>query len=318
MSEKRLGLLFPGQGSQHVGMGRDLAEGFPEAARVWEEADDALGFGLSDLCWNGPEAELIHTRNAQPAIFVHSAAAWAVVARRVEDRIVAAAGHSLGEFSALHAADVLTFTDALRLVRQRGELMFAAGVRRQGTMAAILGLADEVAEQVCRAASAGGERVVPANFNAPGQLVISGDPPAVARAISAAKEAGARRALPLNVSGAFHSPLMSEAEPELRRALDDVEFSTPSFPVISNVTAAPVDDPDEARDLLVRQLTSPVRWTESIVTLRSLGATRCLEIGPGSVLTGLVKRIEPEMPSESLGTAQALDSFLAAQDNEWN
>lgn len=318
MSGGRIGLLFPGQGSQHVGMGRDLAERFPEARRVWEEADDVLGSALSRVCWEGPEAELTLTRNAQPAILVHSASVWAVVRERLAGTVMAAAGHSLGEFTAYLAAGTLDFADAVRIVRRRGELMWQAGQRRPGMMAAVLGLDDAVAEQVCRAASSDTEQVVPANFNAPGQIVISGDPAALERAADAARGAGARRVLPLNVSGAFHSPLMAPAEADLRAALDAVDLRPPTFPVISNVTAQPVSDPAQARELLVRQLTSPVRWTEGMRTLLELGVERCVEIGPGNVLAGLLKRIEKGIPALSLGSVSEVESSLGTEAVAWS
>lgn len=317
MSEPRVALFFPGQGSQHVGMGRDLADSFPEAARVWQEADDVLGFGLAELCWNGLEAELTLTQNAQPAILVHSAAVWALIGAEVSAAVVGAAGHSLGEFSALFAAGALPFADVLRLVRRRGELMTAAGRQRPGTMAAVLGLADEDAEQLCRAASRPGEQVVPANFNSPGQLVISGDPPAVERATAAAREAGARRVLPLNVSGAFHSPLMENAARDFADALAEAAFSAPRFPVISNVTAA-AEAADEAPRLLLRQFTAPVRWTESVLALQALGASQALEVGPGAVLSGLAKRIAPGLHVEPLGTAATLERWLANREAAWS
>ena len=204
MSE-RIGLLFPGQGSQAVGMGKDLADAFPEARRVWDEADDALGFALSKLCWEGPEDELTLTRNAQPALLAHSAAAWAVLRARDLD-VVAAAGHSLGEFSAYHAAGSLSLADALRTVRRRGELMFEGGQQRPGTMAAVLGLADDVVEGVCREASSEGSVVVPANFNTPGQVVVSGDADAVQRAGSMLMDAGAKKGQPRNVSRCALTP----------------------------------------------------------------------------------------------------------------
>ena len=291
MTGERIGLLFPGQGSQAVGMGKDLADAFPEARRVWEEADEALGFALSRLCWEGPEEELTLTRNAQPALLAHSAAAWAVV-RAADIDVVCGAGHSLGEFSAYHAAGSLSLADALRTVRRRGELMFEGGQKRPGSMAAVLGLDDDVVEGVCREASTEGSVVVPANFNTPGQVVVSGDAEAVARAGSMLMDAGARKVQPLNVSGAFHSPLMAVAEAGLQAQLDAVEFRDPAFPIVSNVTAHAVAQADDARRLLVEQLTSAVRWSYSVRTMLELGVTRFLEVGTGKVLTGMLKRID--------------------------
>lgn len=302
-------LLFPGQGAQFVGMGRDLAERFPEARRTFEEADEALGFPLSRLAWEGPEEKLTATHNAQPAILAHSVAVYRVVAAAV-GAVHFAAGHSLGEFSAHVAAGTIGFADAVRTVRRRGELMYRSGVERPGTMAAVLGLDDEAVERVCAAASAAGAACVPANYNAPGQVVISGDVPAVERAIGAAREAGARRALQLNVSGAFHSPLMAVAEAGLAETLAGVALAAPRFPVVSNVTAEPVSDPEAARRLLVRQLTSPVRWTACMRTLIGAGVDRFIELGPGAVLTGLLKRIERTADAVALGTAAEVEAFL--------
>jgi [acyl-carrier-protein] S-malonyltransferase len=304
-----VGLLFPGQGAQHVGMGRDLAERFPAAREIFERADAALETPLSRLMWEGREEDLTETRNAQPAILIHSAAVRAVLLDALPP-VALAAGHSLGEFSAYMAAGLLTFEDAVRAVRLRGELMYRAGQERPGTMAAILGLDDDVIEAVCRDASAGGGDCVPANFNSPGQVVISGDEMAVQRAMELAREAGARRALPLNVSGAFHSPLMAVAEAGLRDHLEAVALSPAAFPVVSNVTAEPVTDPHEARRLLVEQLTSPVRWTASVRTMLDAGVTRLLELGPGSVLAGLARRIERGVEVTSIGTAAEAESFL--------
>lgn len=290
-------------------MGKDLADRFPAAARVFERADTALGVPLSRVMWEGPEDELTATHNAQPAILSHSVAVLEVLRERLP-AVTLAAGHSLGEFSAYVAAGSLGFEDAVRAVRRRGELMFRSGQERPGTMAAVLGLEDEPLEQVCReaAAKAGGD-CVPANFNAPGQTVISGDEPAVRAAMELAREAGAKRALPLNVSGAFHSPLMAVAEEGLRQHLEGVAISAPAFPVISNVTASPVSDPTEARDLLVRQLTSPVRWTSSMRTMRDRGISRFVELGPGNVLAGLMKRIDRDAGVTSVGTADQAESF---------
>lgn len=313
MTGERIGLLFPGQGSQAVGMGKDLADAFPEARRVWEEADEALGFSLSRLCWEGPEDELTLTRNTQPALLAHSAAAWAVL-RAADLEVVCAAGHSLGEFSAYHAAGSLSLADALRTVRRRGELMFEGGQARPGAMAAVLGLDDDVVEGVCGQASEEGSVVVPANFNTPGQVVISGDADAVARAGSMLMDAGAKKVQPLNVSGAFHSPLMAVAEEGLQAQLDAVEFRDPAFPVISNVTAHAVTSADDARRLLVEQLTSAVRWSYSVRTMLELGVTRFLEVGTGKVLTGMLKRIDASAAGMGTlaGTADQVRALLEA------
>ncbi len=302
-------LLLPGQGAQHVGMGRELAEAFPAARDVFERADTALGVDLSRTMWEGPEEELTATHNAQPAILTHSVAVHAVVRDRLSG-VRFAAGHSLGEFSAYVAAGSLSFERAVRAVRRRGELMYEAGLSRPGTMAAILGLEDDLLEDVCRRASRDGGACVPANFNAPGQTVISGDAPAIQRALTLAKAAGARRALPLNVSGAFHSPLMEVAEAGLREHLEAVPFGDPLFPVVSNVTAQPVTDGADARRLLVEQLTSPVRWAASMRAMLDAGVSRFLELGPGSVLAGLMKRIDRAAEVVSLGTAADVNAFL--------
>lgn len=290
-------------------MGRDLADRYPAARAVFERADEALGADLSTVMWQGPEEELTATHNAQPAILTHSVAVYTVLADRLAE-VGLAAGHSLGEFSAHVAAGTLTFEDAVRAVRRRGELMFRAGQERPGTMAALLGLEDDQVEEVCRRATQAGGDCVPANFNSPGQVVISGDEPAVARAMEAARDAGARRVLPLNVSGAFHSPLMAVAESGLRSHLEGVRFAQPAFPVVSNVEAEPVSDPERARHLLIEQLTSPVRWTASMRTMLGRGVGRFVELGPGRVLAGLLRRIERSADVESVDTAEQLERFL--------
>lgn len=303
-----LALLFPGQGSQFVGMGRELANAFPEAARVFEEADEVLGVHLSRLAWEGPEAELTLTKNAQPALLVHSVAVLRVAGAWLGS-VSMAAGHSLGEFTAHVAAGTLSFQDALGAVRLRGELMFAAGEQRPGTMAAILGLEDEAVEAVCRAVGEGGKVCVPANYNSSGQVVISGEVAGVEEAMVLAKEAGARKAIPLTVSGAFHSPLMAYAVEGLREKLSEVNFSYPTYPVISNVTAEPVVMGSQVRDLLVEQLTSPVRWSASVERMVGLGAERFVELGPGSVLCGLNRRNARGLPCVSLGSPTDLDTL---------
>lgn len=291
-------------------MGRDLAERFPAAREVFQEADEILGIALSRLAWEGPEDELTLTHNAQPAILVHSIAVQRVVAERLPE-VHLAAGHSLGEFSAYVAAGTISLADGVRTVRRRGELMLSSGQERPGTMAAILGLDDDKLEQLCVDASQDGGICVPANFNSPGQVVISGDVPSVQRAMELAKAAGAKRALPLNVSGAFHSPLMEVAVPGLQAQLDTVELAVPMFPVISNVTAEPVTDPVDIRRLLLAQLTSPVRWTASMQIAVARGVKQFIELGPGNVLSGLLKRIDREASSKSIGTAADVEAFLA-------
>jgi [acyl-carrier-protein] S-malonyltransferase len=313
-----IGLLFPGQGSQHVGMGRDLAERFVRARETFEEADDALGASLSRLCWEGPEEELTRTRSAQPAILVHSIAVWRLVRDALPPAAIAA-GHSLGEFTAYAAADAIEFADALRVVRRRGELMFAAGEARPGTMAAVIGLDDDAVNRVCRDASGDDDEVVvAANFNSPGQTVISGDVAAVRRAGELLRAAGAKRVLPLSVSGAFHSPLMDAAEQGLREALEQARFRQPAFPVVSNVSAAPIDQADDARRLLVQQLTSPVRWVDSVRAMVERGTRRFVEVGPGNVLSGLMRRIEPGIQSRPLGTADQVQALLDGEVSLWN
>ena len=305
-----VGLLFPGQGSQFPGMGRDRADAQPVARRTFEEADDTLGFALSRLAWEGTEEELTATSVAQPAILTHSIAAFRVMEERLGD-VALAAGHSLGEFSAYVAAGAMSFADGLRTVRRRGELMQESGNERPGTMAALLGLDDDAVERVCAEASEGTSVCVPANYNSPGQLVISGDVAAVERAMELAKGAGARRAVRLNVSGAFHSPLMSVAVEGLRTQLDAVTIAEPRYPVVSNVTAEPVVAPADARRLLLEQLTSAVRWTASVRTMLDAGVTAFHEIGPGSVLAGLLKRIDRGAAARAVGTAADVESWTA-------
>ena len=303
-----LALLFPGQGSQYVGMGQSLASAYPEAARVFEEADEVLGFSLSKLAWEGPEEDLILTKNAQPAMLVHSTAVYRVIQSRLGE-IGLAAGHSLGEFSAYVAAGTLDFAAAVATVRLRGELMYAAGVERPGTMAAVIGLDDGAVVSVCERAEDEGGVCVPANYNATGQVVISGDLAGVARAMELAMEAGAKRVVRLSVSGAFHSPLMAPAAVEFEAWLERQSFRDPAFPIIANVTAEPVSTGDAARALLVRQLTTPVRWAASVLQLAESGVHRFLEIGPGSVLRGLNRRIVRRIPCSSLGEPEDLEAW---------
>lgn len=304
-------LLFPGQGSQKPGMGKDLAAAFPAAREVFERADAALGAPLSALCFEGPAEELTLTHNAQPALLVHGAAVWAVVKETLASQVRGAAGHSLGEFSAYHAAGALGLEDAVRLVRRRGELMYRAGTDLPGAMAAILGDTTRTIEEICGEASAAGV-VVPANYNALEQIVISGEVAAVEKAMELAKAAGAKRALRLPVSGAFHSPLMAPAADGLADALAAARWRDPSVPIWSNVTAEAVGDAASARTLLHRQLTSPVRWVEVVrnVAARFPGTT-FVEMGPGAVLSGLVKRLAPDCKTMTCGTVADVEALLA-------
>lgn len=293
-------------------MGKDLAERFPAARAVFAEADEALGTGLSRVMWEGPEHDLTLTHNAQPAILVHSLAVHAVIRDRVTP--VAAAGHSLGEYAAYAALGALALPDAVRLVRRRGELMLEAGTRRPGTMAAVIGLEGARVAALCADASTPDAVVVAANLNAPDQTVISGDPDAVERAVTLLKDAGARRVLPLKVSGAFHSPLMAPAQEGLRHALEAVTFRDPVAPVVANASAEVVDRAEAARAQLDAQLTAPVRWVASMQRLASLaGGAPFLEIGPGNVLSGLLKRTIQDAVTTSLGTADEVEAFLHRQ-----
>lgn len=288
--------LFPGQGSQYVGMAKDLYEQHSEARKLFEQADAIVGFPLSAVCFQGPDDELKQTKNTQPAIFLHS-----VIAARFYrgEQASMAAGHSLGEYSALVYAGALTFEDGLRLVRLRGELMQRAGVEQPGTMAAVVGLEPAVIDETCRAASEAGI-VQAANFNSPGQIVISGSVTGVRRAMELAKERGAKLVKELPVSGAFHSPLMESAKSGLRDALKRTAIQDASIPVYANVSARPVRKAEEIRRLLNDQLTSPVRWEETIQNMAADGASMFVEIGPGKVLQGLVKRIRSDVQTRGI------------------
>ncbi len=304
--------LFPGQGSQFVGMGQDLVEAFPEAREVFHRADEILGFPLSHLMFEGPEEELTDTVNAQPAIFVHSAAVLAVLRSRKptwHPRFVA--GHSLGEYSALYAAGVFSFEDALRLVRERGRLMKLAGERQPGGMAAVLGLDMETVEDICaRAEAEVGLPVRVANDNCPGQVVISGAVPALERAMSLAQEAKARKVVRLAVSIAAHSPLMAVVSDEFAAQVRATPMQPPRLPVVMNASARPAETVAEIRDLLIAQLTSPVRWTESVRYMLEQEVDTFYELGPKDVLIGLVKRIDRKTKRRALGTAEALEAAL--------
>ncbi|MBH30881.1 MAG: [acyl-carrier-protein] S-malonyltransferase [Candidatus Marinimicrobia bacterium] len=291
--------LFPGQGSQKVGMGKDLFDNSTPARLRYEEANQIMGMDLSTLSFKGPEEELRQTELTQPAIFVVSVILNEML---VESGTIPSfsTGHSLGEYSALTAAGVFNFADALALVKLRGELMSKAGREQKGTMAAVLGLSDKVVSELCVDASQNEEVAVPANFNSPGQIVISGSIKAVRRAMEFADKAGAMKTIELNVSGAFHSPLMTSAKHAMREALDATKLNTARFPVIMNVTAEATTDPERILDNLISQLDSPVRWIESIDTLRESGADSFVEVGPGRVLQGLNRRIDRSLPTRGV------------------
>jgi [acyl-carrier-protein] S-malonyltransferase len=304
-------LLFPGQGSQKPGMGKDLADSFPVAKGVFGEVDAALGADLSKLCFEGPADELTATRNAQPALFAHGAAVWALTKEVLFPHVRAAAGHSLGEFTAYHAADAISLPGGAKLVRRRGELMFETGSVRPGTMAAILGTTTTPIEEICARASKEAGLVVPANFNTDEQVVISGEVAGVERAMELAKEAGAKRAIKLPVSGAFHSPLMEPAVVGLTDAIATSAFIEPAFPVFSNVTADASTSALAAKDLLLRQLTSPVRWsTEMRNIAHHFPDALYVEMGPGNVLTGLMGRLVKGAKTFACGTAAEVDKLL--------
>lgn len=304
-------LLFPGQGSQKPGMGKDLAGAFPEARRVFEEVDEALGFALSELCFEGPADDLTATLNAQPALLAHGAAVWAVAKNALGARVCAAAGHSLGEHTAYHAAGSTTLADAARLVRRRGQLMYETGVTRPGAMAAVLGKLDDSIESLCELATRSGGLVVPANYNTAEQIVVSGEVAGVERLMALAKQNGAKRVVRLPVSGAFHSPLMEPAVPGFEEEVKRTEFSEPDFPVYSNVTEHPSASSADARDLLVKQLTAPVRWAGEITRMAAEHPDALfVEMGPGNVLTGLLTRIVPSARGIPCGTPADFDKLV--------
>ena len=285
--------VFTGQGSQFSGMGKDLYESNPMAKEYFEKANEILGFRITDIMFNGSDEELRQTKVTQPAVFIHSVISALALGEECKPQMVA--GHSLGELSALTVAGTLTFEDGLRLVYQRALAMQKACDMQQSTMAAILGLEDKVVEDICNGISSKGNVVVAANFNCPGQVVISGSIEGVNEACEALKAAGAKRALPLSVSGAFHSPLMQPAKEELEKAIAGTEFAAPSCPVYQNVDAKPHTSPTEIKENLIAQLTAPVRWTETIIQMINDGAVEFDEFGPGNVQQGLIKKIKSSL-----------------------
>ena len=282
--------VFPGQGSQFVGMGKDLYENHALAKELFDKADNILGFKITDIMFAGTDEQLKQTNVTQPAVFLHSVISAICLGDAFKPDMVA--GHSLGEFSALVASGALSFEDGLKLVAARANAMQKACEKNPGTMAAIIALPDETIENVCAEVSKEGKVVVAANYNCPGQLVISGDKEAIAEACEKLKAAGAKRALPLMVGGAFHSPLMQPAKDELQEAIEKTSFSTPSCPVYQNVDAKPHTDPSEIKANLIAQLTSPVRWTKSVQNMIADGADEFIECGPGRALRGMIGRID--------------------------
>ncbi|MEA2062784.1 MAG: ACP S-malonyltransferase [Gemmatimonadota bacterium] len=298
--------VFPGQGSQFVGMGRDLYEKYESVRVLFERAAGILGFDLASRCFEGPADELNQTRVTQPAIFVHSVAVYELLRDRGFKADIVA-GHSLGEYSALVATGCLDFEEGLRLVGRRGSLMQEAGSQAPGTMAAVIGLQGSSLEELCDQDP--GVAVV-ANTNCPGQVVISGEVEAVERVMQSAKGAGAKIAKKLKVSGAFHSPLMEQARQDMKSALAEAAFISGNIPVVANVTAEPETDPEKVRDLLERQITGPVRWQQSVERMAALGVQRYLELGPGNVLTGLMRRIDRNLEASAVGTLEQIEGVI--------
>ncbi len=304
--DAKLAFLFPGQGSQQVGMGKALYEQSPAARAVYEEADDALGMKISTMCFEGPVESLTLTANTQPAILTTSIAALAALRERTSHAPRVVLGHSLGEFSALVAAGALAFSDAVKLVRLRGEAMQAAVPPGVGAMAAVIGMEGETLEQLCREASQGAEIVSPANENGGGQIVVAGHAEAVTRLVGLAKEKKAR-AIPLKVSAPFHCALMQPAADRLAEALADIEVGALQVPVITNVEAEPNEDPSRVADLLVRQVTHRVKWEASVQKAAHLGVDAALEVGHGKVLAGLVRRIDRSVSVRGVGSPDDID-----------
>jgi [acyl-carrier-protein] S-malonyltransferase len=304
-------LIFPGQGSQFVGMGADLAKAYPRIEEMFLEADETLGFPISKLCFEGDPDQLTQTRNAQPAILLHSIAVGELLMGDGGVEPVAVAGHSLGEYSALVAAGALGAMDALRIVRKRGELMFEAGIRQPGTMAALIGLERRDVDSICEESSSVDSIVVVANVNSSGQIVVSGHLEAVERAMSLASERGAKKAVRLNVSGAFHSPLVQPAQEELIDFIGQFRLADARVDLICNADARIVRRREEIIDALSRQLTSPVLWSDSMERLFTMWDGPTIEVGPGKVLKGLARRIDSNRTVEAVGTVEELEKYVA-------
>ena len=295
--------VFPGQGAQFKGMGKELYDSNPTAKEYFEKANEILGFRITDIMFEGTDEELKQTKVTQPAVFIHSVISAIALGEDFAPEMVA--GHSLGEFSALTAAGALSFEDGLKLVYKRALAMQKACEAQQSTMAAILALSDEEVERICAEVSANGNVVVAANYNCPGQLVISGDIEGINKACEAMKAAGAKRALPLAVSGAFHSPLMQPAKEELEAAIVATEFKAPLCPIYQNVDGKAHTNPEEIKNNLIAQLTAPVRWTASVQQMIADGATSFTECGPGAVLQGMIKKIAPSTGAENIELCHA-------------
>ena len=307
---KKVAYVFPGQGAQAVGMGKDLYDSFDSIKTLFRQADEAINFPITKMCFEGPEEELRKTINAQPALVLVSIACLRAAQETAGNKLPApafAAGHSLGEYTALAAAGVIDFSTAVYLSRERGRLMFEAGMKQSGAMSAVLGLDEAVLAQICKETN-----TVIANINCPGQLVISGASENIAKASEMAKAKGAARVTPLQVSGAFHSPLMQPAVPGMSAVLDKVNFKDPAIPIIANVTAQPLTKAGQFRDELINQLTSSVQWQKSVEYILGQGVKSFIEIGPGKVLAGLIRRISRDAEMVNIGDAASVKSLNAA------
>lgn len=304
-------LLFSGQGSQYVGMVKDIYEAYPSAKVLMDKADEILGYKISDICFAGPVETLKETRYTQPAVFLHSALAFELVKSKLE--FSATAGHSVGEYAALYAAGVLSFEDSIKLVSLRGQLMFKAGELMPGTMYAIINLADDKIENLCKelTESGDGNIIVPANYNSPGQVVISGSADYLRANAQKFKEAGARMVMELQVSGAFHSPLLKPAKEELETAINNIRFNEPQVPVYSNVYAMPLTDSGAIKEALISQLMSPVKWTQSLLKMKEDGFSKFIELGPGQVLQGLVKRTLQDVETFGIDKTEEIIKILS-------